>query len=530
MAELLRVLLIEDSELDAELILRCVRRCAQQIHFERVMTEKELRLALKRDAWDLVLSDFNLPSFSGLDALAILKSTDLEIPFILVSGTIGEDTAVDAVKKGASDYVLKSNLGRLPASIEYALREKKAAQEKRTLVVQLEQARKMEAIGRLAGGLAHDVNNVLAAVSLFAELAIDQIESDEPLLAVESLKGILGAQQSAAGIIRQLLAFSQRKSGPVKALNFCAVIQNLEPLLRRLIGENIDLGIQYLAEDVAVVADPAQIEQIVMNLAVNARDAMLQGGKLQFLIETKNLEKLPVDARIPSPPGRFVVLTAKDTGSGMSAETLEKIFEPFFTTKEVGKGTGLGLSVIYGILQQAGGTLVVESSLSGGTSFQIFWPMLPESSPTRLTVSAPAEGAKTSTGDKPAQILLVEDEENLRRPLVMTLQKNNYLVLEATQGEEALKIITEQSVHIDLLVTDVIMPRMGGHELAAKARKLFPKLPILFLSGYAERAPQDYDPDLASTWFLEKPFSRAVLLKKIREVLGGDAPGKDGPR
>jgi two-component system cell cycle sensor histidine kinase/response regulator CckA len=529
MTDLLRVLLVEDSESDAELILRSVRKCAKQIHFEQVMTKADMQKALLRKDWDLVLSDFNLPAFSGLDALQVLKTSELDIPFILVSGTIGEDAAVDAVKKGASDYVLKGNLGRLPTSIEYALREKKAAHEKRLLLSQLEQARKMEAIGRLAGGLAHDVNNVLAAITLYAELAIGQIKSDETPLAIESLKGILGAQQSAAGIIRQLLSFSQRKSGPVKALDFCEVLRNLQPLLKRLIGENIELTVRYLSEEVSVAADPSQIEQVIMNLAVNARDAMPAGGKIEFTVETRTLDKLPSNARIPAKPGEFVVLTAKDSGSGMTSETLEKIFEPFFTTKDVGKGTGLGLSVIYGIIQQAGGSLVVESTLCRGTSFQIFWPVSGDSLGAAPVKTEAKETTISANAEKAVHILLVEDEEGLRRPLAMTLQNQNYIVHEAAHGEEALKLAAEQNLTIDLLVTDVVMPRMGGFELAVKFRQRNPGLRVLFLSGYADGSPQDYHPDLVSTWFVEKPFSRNVLLTKITEILRAGDPGKRGP-
>jgi two-component system cell cycle sensor histidine kinase/response regulator CckA len=435
-------------------------------------------------------------------------------------------TAVDAVKRGAADYVLKDNLVRLPTSIEHALREKRAALDNRLLLKQLAQAQKMEAIGRLAGGLAHDVNNVLAAISLYAEMGIEEIEEKDTEAASQSLKNILRAQESAAGIIRQLLLFSKRDVGLTSVLNFRAVVESLQPLLKRLIGEHVELTINYATEEaMPVVADRAQIEQIVMNLAINARDAMASGGKLLFTLASRTVENFSSDVRLACAGGRFAVLTAQDSGHGMPPATLQNIFEPFFTTKEVGKGTGLGLSVIYGILQRANGTLTVQSTVGAGTTFEIFWPLAnsPVNSTTQ-TVEVKRPAARAGS----AQIILVEDDATLREPLLATLNKNGFQATAAAQGHEALKLLTAAHGKVDVLITDVIMPEMGGPELVENARRAYPELKVLFLSGYTSSYLQNHHFDPATTWFLEKPFTKSTLINKILEVLDSEPIPKVG--
>lgn len=376
--ERFKVLLVEDSADDAELVLRFVRKYNSDLHYERVESEAGLRQAFEREKWDLVLSDYNLPVFSGLEAVRTLKDLESDVPLIIVSGTIGEETAIEALKAGAADYVLKSNLGRLPTAVEHAIRAKLAELENRKLMRQLEQAQKMEAIGRLAGGIAHDVNNALAAMTIYAEEALRQIECAELTEAKESINGVLISQESAAGIVRQLLAFGRKNivEDP-KVIDLPRATEKLGPLLKTLMKGSCELKVELPSEKIEVLADPSQIEQVIMNLAVNARDAMDDngGGTFTLSVSLMDMDAPHADARIPVHAGRYACLSARDTGCGIPAEVLDKIFEPFFTTKEVGKGTGLGLAVIYGIVKQAQGTVLVDSQVGNGTEFRVLWPL-----------------------------------------------------------------------------------------------------------------------------------------------------------
>ena len=381
MSEKLKVLLVEDSDEDAELVLRFVRKFAKELHYERVWTENGMRDAYNKGGWDLVLSDYTLPQFSGLDAIRVLKELKSDVPLVIVSGTIGEETAIEALKLGASDYVLKSNLGRLTTSIGHALKARKAQVENRNLMKQLEQAQKMEAVGRLAGGIAHDVNNVLSAVVIYAENALEAVESSDVETVKQCLNEILSAQQSAAAIVKQLLSFSRKTVAPTRIVNFSSVLEGSRPLIKTLFGGYCQFKMELPKTAVQVEADPTQIEQVVMNLAVNARDAMANGGTFTLSLDVMQLDAPRTDARIPIIPGRYACLSAKDSGCGIPPEILDRIFEPFFTTKEVGKGTGLGLSVIYGIIERAKGTLLVESSIGNGTEFRVLWPLVSTGEP-----------------------------------------------------------------------------------------------------------------------------------------------------
>jgi len=521
MAETFKVILIEDVDEDAELVLRFVKKYSPDVEYERVQTGAELQQALLKQKWDLILSDYRLPTFSGPEAIKLVKETKSDVPLILVSGTIGEEIAVEAVKMGAIDYVLKSNLGRLPTSIEHAIREKKAEGENRKLMKQLEQAQKMEAVGRLAGGVAHDVNNALATITIYGEMALEQIESSNPKEARKSIEGILGAQQSAAGIVRQLLSFSRKNFEPPKIVDFAAVLSGVSPLIKTLLGARIEFKIQSPSARLEVLADPTQIEQVIMNLAVNARDAMTQGGTFSLTLGTQQVDVPPPEARLPMAPGSYVCLSARDSGSGMSAEVLERIFEPFFTTKEVGKGTGLGLSVIYGIIKQAKGTLVVESEEGRGTEFKVFWPASQGSKETVHKNEPKSQGP--TKANKQANILLVEDDHSFRVCLLAMLRKNGYSVTEASSGEEALKIVSSQKLDVHILITDMVMPGMSGSQLAKDLQGKISMLPVLYLSGYADDTMAEYKIDANSTWFLQKPFTSKAFIEKVSEVLNNDS-------
>jgi PAS domain S-box-containing protein len=386
--------------------------------------------------------------------------------------------------------------------------------ERKRLEQQLRQAQKMEAVGRLAGGVAHDFNNLLTIISGYGGLLLEHPSTVEPLRGY--VDEIRNASGRAASLTRQLLAFSRQQVLAPRVLGLNAVVANIEKMLKRLIGEDINL-VTILQESLwPVKADPGQLEQVLLNLAVNARDAMPNGGVLT--IETANVEMDSTSAQSHSPlsPGRYVVLAISDTGIGMDTETQTRIFDPFFTTKEKGKGTGLGLATVYGIVKQSGGYIWVYSEVGKGTTFKIHLPRteeeVDESGPGRKGVEA-LEGTET--------LLLVEDEDAVRSLVRNVLKEKGYRILEASRGEEALELAEQYWGPIDLLVTDVVMPQMGGRELARRLVSLHPQIKVLYISGYADN-PSWYQGGLDSgVAFLQKPFSPEALAHKVREVLGG---------
>jgi PAS domain S-box-containing protein len=760
MSKPLRVLLVEDSEDDAALLLRELKRGGYEPAWERVETAAAMKAALDRGEWDIVIADYALPQFSAPAALLVLREKGLDLPFIIVSGSIGEEVAVDGMKAGANDYVMKDKPARLAPAIERELREadgrraRRAAEEARSrlaailevttdfvatadagggllyvnsagrhmlglgededlsrltladchpewvrgllndgipsaieggvwsgetailsrsgreipvsqvilahrtrtgaveylstiarnmterkwaeealreseqryrelfenandmiftldlngaftsinkageritgytrqeaialnivqLVVredalearrlldidlmeagpltcdlklaakdgrrvqfeissrliykegkpyaiqgvardvtereeleeQLRQSQKMEAIGRLAGGVAHDFNNLLTAIIGYSQLLLRRFDHDDPLRA--EAEGIIRAGQHAASLTRQLLAFSRRQVLKPIVMNLNGVVAEMDKMLRRLIGEHIELLTRVEPALGRVKADPGQIEQVVMNLALNARDAMPTGGKLT--IRTANIEltdSYPRN-RIDAKSRQYVMLSVADTGCGIDAETRSHIFEPFFTTKGEGEGTGLGLATVYAIVDQSGGHIDVLSEPGVGTTFKIYLPRVQEKAralPAREQFDYLPEGTET--------VLLVEDEPVVRDLAAIVLRNQGYTVLEAPDGEEALKMAMRfADKKIDLLLTDVVMPRIGGKELAESIRSIRPETKILFASGYTNEAILRQSELDSKAEFIQKPFTPGTLARKVREVL-----------
>jgi signal transduction histidine kinase len=514
----LEVLIIEDSVIDAELMVHELTRCGYDVSWCRVDSAAALQSVLMNRSWDVVLSDYVLPSFSGLEALNIIKTSGLDLPFILISGTIGEEIAVEAMHSGADDYLLKDRLARLGPAVERQLREvesrqarKRAEVENENLLAQLLQAQKMEAVGRLAGGVAHDFNNNLSIIIGYVELARNKLSRNDPLLF--DLEEILKAARRSAELTRHLLAFSRRQIIEPKVIDLNKIIGDSKKMISRLVGEDIECSFIPQADLWLVRIDPAQVDQIMTNLAINARDAMPAGGKLT--IRTDNLAYAESIYRKQKgfTPGDYVRLTISDSGCGMEKDVLEHIFEPFFTTKDPGKGTGLGLSTVYGIVKQNNGFIDVQSEVGAGTTFSIYLSrnhgQLEKAEEKEISI--PVSGSET--------VLLVEDEEQILTIGEIFLKRHGYKVLTANHPDEALNICKKYPDQIHLLITDVVMPAMNGQELKDKIEKMRPGIKVLFMSGYMADTMMHrrlYDHGEA---FIQKPFMMNDFINKVKDVL-----------
>jgi len=392
--------------------------------------------------------------------------------------------------------------------------------ERMALEERLRQSQKMEAVGRLAGGIAHDFNNLLTIILGYSQILSDGLPSGTRL--GDSNAQIKSAAERAAGITRQLLAFSRKQVLSPRVINLNDVVLNLDSLLRRLIGEDIEV-MTAPANDLGMVkADPGQIEQVIMNLALNSRDAMPQGGKLTLETSNATLDSNYTNAHQPVEPGRYIMLAVSDTGHGMTGETMGRIFEPFYTTKEVGKGTGLGLSMVYGIVKQSGGYIWVYSEPEQGTTFKIYLPRVDQPAETPTT-DRPSMGVLRGT----ETILLVEDDPQLRVLSSSVLSHCGYRVLTASTPQEGISVCESNHREIRLLVTDVVMPRMNGRQLAERIQNIKPDIRVLYISGYTDNAIVHYGVLDSGLWFLAKPFTLTSLVAKVREVL--DSPTSTAP-
>ena len=757
----LRILLVEHDECDIELCLAALSRGGFDVEADVVATSAEFSDALEYGRYDVVLSDYRLPQWTGMDALHTLRESGRDIPFILVTGALGEETAVDCLKEGAADYVMKSGLARLPVAItralddvrvrderrrtmgalrasqeqlrllldstaegiygidvegmctfcnpaaarmfgfpdpqallgrnvhglvhhtrrdgspypetecpifnafktgegirleneilwrqdgsvfeadyfshpirkdgvivgavvtfldvtekrraEAELREKEARfrqlaeasfdgvsvaengiileannglaeifgysldevigmrsmdfvapesvevanqrvrdnvegryemvgmrkdrrklilevtgrtvtgggrtqrisairdiTEKRHLEEQFRQSQKMEAVGRLAGGVAHDFNNLLTVIMTYTGMLIESVGSKDPR--ADDLAEIRKAALAAGSLTRQLLAFSRQQVIEPRLINLTEIVSSAERMLRRVIGEDISLLTNYAPTDLPVMIDPGQLDQVIMNLAVNARDAMPTGGKLTLETSAVTLDGAEVRDHWPAKPGRYAMLAVTDTGSGMDETTQSRIFEPFFTTKEIGKGTGLGLATVYGILKQSNGFIWVYSEVDRGTTFKIYLPLVAgiTERPVEPMIAAPPGGDET--------ILLAEDAAAVRDAARQILERFGYTVIEAANGAAAIAA-AQRAGTIDLLLTDVIMPEMSGGELAEQFSRVRPDVPVLFMSGYTDDAIVRQRVLRPHSAYLQKPFSPDALARKVREIL-----------
>ena len=519
----MHVLLIEDNEDDACLIREMLLEKQEAgIRLEWVDRLSRGMTQLAQGKSDLVLLDLSLPDSHGLETFDTVQSCAQDVPIVVLTGLDDEAMANQAVRRGAQDYLVKGRLDSylLVRAIRYAVERKQAERALRESEARLRQSQKMEGIGQLAGGIAHDFNNLLTVINSYSAMVLGELDFSNPFVR-NGIEQIKEAGHRAALLTRQLLAFTRQQVLEPKILDLNESVSNMAKLLRRLIGEDIALVLCPHPALGRVKIDPGQVEQIIMNLAVNARDAMPGGGELT--IETMNVELDGVDAHQPPSiePGSYVMLGVSDTGRGMDADTQTRMFEPFFTTKGPGKGTGLGLATVYGIVMQSGGKIWVYSELDKGTTFKIYLPRIEGAAERLEPISAPNAALRGSE-----TILLVEDEEMVRALAQAILERSGYTVLAAKNVTDALRVAQEGPQAIHLLLTDTIMPGMNGPELAQHVLAIRPAIKVLYMSGYTDKAftsTAAWEPGSA---FLQKPFTLQTLGHKVREILAAPPPNR----
>jgi two-component system, cell cycle sensor histidine kinase and response regulator CckA len=479
---------------------------------ETVTAPEELRKALA-SGWDVAIALSVVGELSALKALALIQEKHVDLPLIVVTGRIKDADVVAVLKAGAADHITRPNLMRLNAAVEREVRAARLRRERNRLEEQFRQAQKMEAVGRLAGGVAHDFNNLLTVITGYSDLLLARRDRLQEAHCI-ALEEIRRSAERGGALTNQLLAFSRRQPLENRAVHLNELVMQLEKMLRRLVGEDIEMVTIPAASQDLVEADPGRLEQVIMNLAVNSRDAMPDGGKLTIETGTVHLGEEFATTHLGVHPGAYATISVIDTGAGMDEDTKSHIFEPFFTTK--GHGTGLGLASAYGIIRQSGGAIGVISDPGLGTTMRIYLPIVQREVPQRTQRAAPNErldGAET--------ILLVEDEARVRKLIVDVLTARGYAVLEATRGEEALRLCRHYRRKIDLSVIDVVMPEMSGPDLVRQLRPLKPKMRVLYISGYTDEAIVHHGILRSGAAFLQKPFVPDMLARKVREVLDG---------
>ncbi|MDO8805903.1 MAG: response regulator [Elusimicrobiota bacterium] len=513
--ERLQLLIMDDEKSHIEAIRRAFAEAGGTVDIHAVGTLREYRERVAVHPPDIALVDLNLPDGRGVEVLSY-PLEDAPFPALVMTAFGTQQIAVEVMKAGALDYVVKSPevFADMPHTVERVLREWALLQRNKRVEAELRQSQKMESVGRLAGGVAHDFNNLLTAItcgSLMKELAADDPKRGD-------VKEILAAADRAASLTSQLLAFSRKQMLSPKIVNLNASVGGMVEMLTRLIGEDIRLKTRLAARSCQVKVDQGQMDQLIVNLAVNARDAMPKGGTLvlETAIVTPGKDFFSKYTELPRGP--LVCLSISDTGIGMSEEVKEHLFEPFFTTKDKSKGTGLGLATVFGIVKQSGGEIEVESEPGRGTTFRIYLPHIEAGLIARdkdKDQGVVLKGTET--------VLLVEDEDNLRRLGERLLRMSGYKVIVAANGKEALEAVERHGKPVDLLLTNIVMSGMSGRELALELarRKLAHR--TLYMSGYTDDAIVQHgvlEPGIA---FIYKPFTIKALSLRLREVLDGPA-------
>lgn len=484
-AQPIKVLAVEDSENDARLAMRLLRRAGFAPEFHRVQDLAALQSALVQGPWDAVISDFSMPGFSGLEALSTFRSSGLDIPFIFVSGTIGEETAVVAMKAGANDYVMKDNMSRLAPVLERELVQaarraahREAEAELRRFEAQLGEAQKMESLGTLAGGIAHDFNNILGAILGNVELARGEVDAGHPVLVM--LGEIQKAGLRARDLVRQILTFSRRQPQQLRNVALRPIVDETYGLLRVTLPAGVELELSLSNEPLHVDGDATQLQQVLMNLSTNAWHALRgEVGKIVIGLEAAHLDAATARALSGLVAGPYAHLWVSDTGMGMDAATRERIFEPFFTTKPTGQGTGLGLSVVHGIVVAHQGSIAVDSLPGQGSTFHLYLPAVNPPLPT-MSVERLSDAPLLGHGE---HVIYLDDDETVMLVVERLLERAGYRCSGFTDAAAALEAIGDEPGAVDLFVTDYNMPGRSGLDVAREIAAIRPGLPVVISSG-----------------------------------------------
>jgi len=509
----LRVLHLEDNPADAALIKQSLEDGDIVSAITIVHTRAEFLAQLESGGHDLILSDFSVPTLDGLSALKILRSQLPRLPFIFVLGIKGESFLIELIKSGATDYVFKSRLAKLVPAVRRAIIEVEHRAEHQLMESKFIEAQKMEVIGQLAAGVAHDFNNILGVIMGYSDILRMKLPTVHPLR--NYIEEIRRAADRAAGLTLQLLVFGRKQTVQPIVIDLNSVVRDMEELLKRLIEENISLTIELRNIPSFILADPGHIGQVLMNLAINARDAMPEGGRLSIEISKITLDVNYTETYPDLIPGDFIRISVNDTGTGMTEAVKARIFEAFFTTKPAGKGTGLGLATCQTIVKQSGGFMSVCSELSKGTTFQIYFPCV--SQPQEFSAK-PVMCDSLPSGSE--TLLLVEDDMALRNLAVEILRPQGYNVLTAANGLDGLNVArTHLGSPIQMVVTDVIMPQMSGKDMSELLKLSNSDLKVLFVSGYSDEVISQQGILKAGVNYLPKPYTPAKLSRKIRDML-----------
>lgn len=510
----MKILLIDDNPFDRELLKRGLQPHFADVTYVEIINARMFEQALANPDYDLVFTDYQLKWTTGLDVLRGIRQISEDIPVIMVTDTGSEEIATEAMKGGLNDYVLKTHLTRLPIATQECLQKAQIQRERRELEVQLQKAQKMESLGLLVSGIAHDFNNLLAAIMGYAQRGIK--EPGTPNRLYEQFQHIQDRAEQGARMTRQLLSFARGTPLDPQQLFFDQMLESLSDFLQKLMGPTIELQIDSASDLHPVYADRTQIEQVLVNLCLNARDAMSAGGKLSIAARNTLVDPLALHFQTDALAGSYVLVTVTDTGVGMDEWTQAHLFEPFFTTKEVGMGTGLGLAVVYGIVKQHHGFVQVTSSPGKGTTFSLYFPTATELAQEKVVDLLPARLEPQGGSET---ILLLEDDIDIQLVISEFLRDCGYKVLLANDGEEGMELFRKHSSSIALVITDIMMPKMKGREFQEDIRQDNPRVKVLVVSGYQEmdlKRRQLLDPHSA---FLPKPFALDNLALKVRELL-----------
>jgi len=512
----LRVLHLEDNPRDAELIRSSLESGGLECDFILTDSRSAFTKALAEDRFDVILSDYGLADYDGLSALELVQKTKPDIPFILVSGTLGEDEAVESLKNGATDYILKNRLTRLVPAVLRALEDARKKAELKEAEMRLLRSQRLESIGALASGIAHDLNNILAPIMMSAPMlrwGLKPEEVEKTLVSIET------SAQRGADLVKQLLLFGRGVEGNRTVLQLKHLIRDIVRMIRETFPKAIAVETKTAADLWMLTADATQLHQVLLNLCVNARDAMPAGGKLRLEAENIQLDGHFAATIAEGKPGPYVLLRIADTGEGIPPAIVEKIFDPFFTTKEQGRGTGLGLSTVLGIVKSHQGFLDVHSEVGKGTTFSVYLPATPDTTapatePTPTTTVTKADGET---------ILVVDDEPEILKITEQNLERNGYRTLLADNGVDALVLFTQQRDEINAVVTDLEMPLMDGVALVRAIKKVNPNVRVIASSGIGTDQGLDHKTtslkELGVQTFLTKPYAAETLLLALQDTL-----------